>query len=221
MTMRASPPSLAPVLALCGLVGLLAAAAASADNKSSGKSSFRWVDDKGVVHYGDRIPPEYVRRERTVLNDQGVEVARLPAQRTAEQQAQDSLTSETQRKQSQHDGFLLSTYQSVHDIEQLRDTRLQQLGDQRHSIETYVDSLNARLGQLQERVQMFKPYSSAAGARPMPDQLAEDIVRTVNESHAQRNVLNAKLAEENTLRQQFQLDIDRYRQLKATVSQPR
>ncbi len=146
-----------PLLPMCALLGLLAAAGASAQSKPAGKASFRWVDDKGVVHYGDRIPPEYAKKERSVLNDQGVEVGRLPAQRTPEQIAADDRNAETQRKQQQHDGFLLSTYQSVHDIEQLRDTRLQQLADQRASTQNYLDSLNGRLGQLQARVQNFKP----------------------------------------------------------------
>ena len=208
---KMSAKQLLPVFAL---LGMFAAAGAFAQSKPAGKASFRWVDDKGVVHYGDRIPPEYAKKERSVLNDQGVEVGRLPAQRTPEQIVADERADEVRRKQLQHDGFLLSTYQSVRDIEQLRDNRLQQLADQRASTQNYLDSLNGRLGQLQMRVQNFKPYSSAPNARAVPDQLAEDIVRTVNEVRAQRSVMDGKLAEESALRQQFQLDIDRYRQLK-------
>ena len=200
------------------VLGICAAAGAHCETRTPGKASFRWVDDKGVVHYGDRIPPEYAKRERTVLNDHGVEVGRLPAQRTPEQIAEDTRNSETQQKQFQHDNFLLSTYQSLKDIEQLRDTRLQQLADQRGSTQIYLDSLNARLAQLQSRVQLFKPYNTAPGARPVPDQLAEDIVRTVNEARAQRTVFQVKIAEENKLRQQFQLDIDRYRTLKTPAN---
>lgn len=203
------------LLPLFAMLGVFAAAGAHAQVKQPGKSAFRWVDDKGVVHYGDRIPPEFAKRERSVLNDQGVEVGRLPAQRTPEQIAADESNAEAQRKLLQHDTFLLATYQSLHDIEQLRDARLQQLADQRASTQNYLDSLNGRLGQLQSRVQNFKPYSSAPNARAVPDQLAEDIVRTVNEVRAQRSVLDSKLAEESALRQQFQIDIDRYRQLKS------
>lgn len=205
-------------LPLIAMLGIFAAAAAGAQTHTPGKTSFRWVDDKGVVHYGDSVPPEYAKRERAVLNDQGVVVSKLPAQRTPQQMAEDERNDDARRKELQHDGFLLATYQSLHDIEQLRDARLQQIADQRASTQSYVDSLNARLGQLQARVQMFKPYSDAPGARAMPDQLAEDIVRTVNELRAQRAALQAKRVEESTLRQQFQVDIDRYRQLKSATS---
>lgn len=193
---------------------LVATAVAGQSSSTSGKASFRWIDDKGGVHYGDRIPPEYATRERSILNTQGVEVAKLPAERSLAQIADDDRRAEMQKKQSQHDGFLLSTYQSLHDVEHLRDTRLQQLADQRRSTQAYVDSLAARLEQLQQRAQVFKPYSSNPNARRMPDQLAEDIVRTINEQRGQLGVLATKRDEETKMREQFQSDIDRYRELK-------
>ncbi len=197
------------------LAGVLGANATAGQSSASGKSTFRWVDDKGVVHYGDRIPPEYAKRERSVLNTQGVEVGKLPAQRSPAQIDEDERIATIQRKKDQHDNFLLTTYQSVRDIEQLRDTRLQQLADQKRSTLFYIESLNGRLTQLQERAQVFKPYNDNANARPMPDQLAEDIVRTLNEQRAQRGVFEAKRAEEVELHRQFQVDIDRYRQLRS------
>ena len=49
--------------------------------------SYRWIDEQGVVHYGDSIPPQYAQKERTVLNNHGVEVRKLDAQKTPEQLA--------------------------------------------------------------------------------------------------------------------------------------
>ena len=37
---------------------------------------YQWTDDKGVVHYGDSIPPEYAKADRNVLNQQGVHAGR-------------------------------------------------------------------------------------------------------------------------------------------------
>lgn len=197
---------------------LAATAYAGSSPTNAGKMSFRWVDEKGVLHYGDHIPAEYATRERSVLNARGVEVAKLPAQRSAAQIADDEHRAEAQNKQAQHDSFLLSTYQSLHDIEQLRDARLQQLADQRRSTQVYVDSLTVRLDQLQQRTQVFKPYNQNPKARPMPDQLAEDIVRTLNEQRGQQNILAGKRNEEVKMREQFQLDIDRYSQLKGLTA---
>ena len=61
----------------------------------------------------------------------------------------------------------------------------------------------------------FKPYSSEPNARRMPDELAEELVRTSNEARNQRNALDAKRAEEADIRVQFEADIQRFRELTA------
>ena len=47
--------------------------------------AYRWVDEQGVVHYGDNIPPQYASQDRTILNAQGIEVGHLDAQKTPEE----------------------------------------------------------------------------------------------------------------------------------------
>jgi len=53
----------------------------------------------------------------------------------------------------------------------------------------------------------------------MPDDLAEDLVRTINELREQTNALAAHKEEETQLRAQFQSDIERYRELHTIHSQ--
>lgn len=114
------------------LLAAVAAGAAYADSNSTSKTvTYRWVDDQGVVHYGDQIPPQYTSKDRAVLNSQGVEVGHLDAERTPEQQAADARARAEQMRQRQHDAFLITTYTSVEDIEALRDVRLEQLHGQR------------------------------------------------------------------------------------------
>ena len=183
--------------------------------------AYKWVDEKGMTHYGDRIPPEYAKRERAVLNSQGVEVRRMEAQRTPEQIAEDQRKAQLQQQVHQHDTFLLTTYQSVRDIEQLRDARLNQLADQRRSTEAYIESLNGRLSVLQTRASAFRPYSTNPNARQMPDDMAEDLVRTMNEVRVQRTGLAQKRKEEDAMRAQFDTDIARYKVLKMPVASTR
>lgn len=175
--------------------------------------AYRWVDEQGVVHYGDHVPPEYTSKERAIINGRGVEVGHLDAQKSAEQLAADERVRAAALKKKEHDSFLLTTYTSVKDIEGLRDSRLGQLKAQRAAAEQYVESLRSRLGTLQSRALVFKPYSERADARRMPDDLAENLVRTVNELHVQSGAYAAKSAEEAQLRAQFQADIERYREL--------
>ena len=80
-------------------------------------------------------------------------------------------------------------------------------------------SLRARLATLQSRALKYRPYSERKDAARMPDDLAENLVRTVNELHVQSSALASKGAEETALRAQFQTDIERYRELHAIHSQ--
>src|ERR1700758_797598 len=173
--------------------------------------AYRWVDEQGVVHYGDNIPPQYASQDRAILNSQGVEVGHLDAQKTPEEETAAARAREAQMKQKQHDAFLVSTYTSVKDIEALRDARLDQLKGQRAAAEQYLESLRGRLTSLQSRALAYRPYSARKDAWRMPDDLAENLVRTVNELRVQSGALAAKSAEETALRAQFQADIERYR----------
>ncbi len=205
---------------------LLAVAAAGAsaqlgaqakDASKHGGIAYRWVDEQGVVHYGDNIPPQYASQERTVLNGDGIEVSHTEAQKSPEQAAAAAKTRQDALKQRQHDSFLVSTYTSVKDIESLRDLRLDQLQGQRAASAQYVESLRARLGTLQVRALSYLPYTTEA--RRMPDDVAENLVRTLNEVRQQSAALAATSEQEKELRQQFDADIARYRELHTIHSQ--
>jgi hypothetical protein len=206
-----------PRLALGLLLALSGFVPAGADAANGGKNdkgiAYKWVDEQGVVHYGDSVPPQYVQKERTILNSQGVAVGHLDAQKTPEQIAIDARAHDEEFKQKQHDSFLVTTYTSVKDIEALRDVRLDQLRGQEVAAEQYVENLHSRLAALQTRARFFRPYNSRPDAHRMPDDLAEDLVHTLNELRTQSNVLVGKGEEVSVLKAQFQTDIERYREL--------
>ncbi len=209
-----------------GFQGLLACllllsggAAQAAPGQSKQGVAYRWVDEQGVVHYGDHIPPQYANQDRAVLNSQGVEVGHLDAQKSPEQAAADARERAAQIKQRQHDAFLITTYTSVKDIEALRDARLDQLRGQHAAAQQYLESLRSRLAMLQTRALNFRPYNSNPAARRMPDDLAENLVRTVSDLDVQSRALTARNEEEVSLREQFQADIERYRALHTIHSQ--
>jgi hypothetical protein len=200
---------------LLALVGSASVAAATTRNSTDKGVTYRWTDEQGAVHYGDRIPPQYAQKEGAVLNKQGVEVRRLEAQKSAAQLAAEERAQQDVNKQKQHDAFLVNTYTSVQDIEALRDLRLDQLRGQKVAAQQYVDTVHSRLSALQKRAKLFKPYSSRSDAHRLPDDVAEDLIRALNELRTQRNLLATKTEEEAARRAQFQSDIERYRELHA------
>ena len=199
-----------------GVAAALAAApgySAPSSGKDSGKTTFRWVDEQGVIHYSDSVPPPAVGRDREVMNAEGVPVRHLDGQRSPEQIAADARARAEVVKRKQHDTFLITTYTSVKDIEALRDSRLEQLKTQSGAAQQYIESLKSRLTTLQTRAVTFRPYNTSPGARRMPDDLAEDLVRTVNEMNTQSAARASQSEEVAKLRAQFQADIERYREL--------
>jgi hypothetical protein len=209
--MRLPPRAFALLLALA-----CAAGAASAQNSGNkGGVVYRWVDEHGVVHYGDTVPPKYARDQREMLNNEGVVVGHVDAEKTPAQLAAEARAQAQRMAQKQRDYFLLSTYASVKDIESLRDERLSQLQAQQTAAQQYVESLQARLGSLESRAQQFKPYSSRPNAPRMPDELAQELVQTASEVRLQDQAIQARTQQEAQVRAQFQSDIERFEQLKA------
>jgi len=180
----------------------------------AGRTVYKWVDDQGVTHYGDHIPPEYATQERHVINAQGVEINRLEAQKTPEQMAAEDQKKLDAEQSKSRDRNLLNTYVSVQEIERLRDQRLTLLSDQIKVTSQFLEVLNGRLKKLRAASTRFKPYSDDPNAPAMPDQIAEDLVREANDIRTQEQNLREKRSEEATMRKQFESDIERFKELK-------
>ena len=88
---------------------LATAAHAQNSGSGSGKTAYKWVDDKGVIHYGDSVPAEYSQREQRQLNSQGVEVGRKQAEMTPAEAAAHAAKQKEELARKNHDLFLMST----------------------------------------------------------------------------------------------------------------
>ena len=196
------------------LLSLLVAFSSSAGADGNKRTLYKWVDDQGVTHYGDRIPPEYASQEQHIINSQGVEINRLEAQKSPEQMAQEEQKRQAAEERESRDRNLLSTYVSVQEIERLRDQRLNLLADQIKVTNQFLDTLNGRMKKLRVSSMRFRPYNTDEKAPPMPDQVAEDLVRLENDIHTQEQNLRQKRGEEATMKKQFEGDIDRFKELK-------
>jgi hypothetical protein len=202
------------VLSTLGLSLLVAFSIPAGADNNRGRTVYKWVDDQGVTHYGDRIPPEYSTQEQHIINSQGVEINRLEAQKTPDQLAQEEQKRVAAEERESRDRNLLSTYVSVQEIERLRDQRLNLLSDQIKVTTQFLETLNGRMKKLRVSSMHFRPYNTDEKAQPMPDQVAEDLVRLENDIHTQEQNLRQKRGEEATMKKQFEGDIDRFKELK-------
>ncbi len=175
--------------------------------------AYKWVDKDGVTHYGDTVPPEYSEQGREELNSQGVPLREVQRQlspaeaKVAQQRAAD------EQKRRQHDAFLLNTYTRVSDIEQVRDERVALIDGQMELARGTLAVSDQRITTLQARMVNFRPYSAAPTARRVPDQLAEEVVRTLSERRSMQAQLQQREKEKAEQVSGFAEDIARYREL--------
>lgn len=196
------------------------AAAVHADTKNSGsnKTAYKWVDEKGIVHYGDSVPPEFSQREQRQLNSQGVEVGRKQAEMSPAEAAAFAARQKEELDRKNHDIFLMSTYPSVKEIEDVRNARLDQVNAQINAAEQYIASLTTRVDGLKQRSLLFAPYNTKPGARRMPDDLAEEMVRALSELRTQNAALDTRRKERDTVSAQFDADIKRFKELRSSAA---
>jgi uncharacterized protein DUF4124 len=224
-------PAGIPMLSSAGcqvlwVFALLLSVAAAADTRPSSSRSgdhpitvYKWVDENGVVHYGDVVPQQYMDSDKTILNNRGMEVGKIEGKRTPEQMATESQQKALQAKaqaELQHerdrDRHLIATYASVEEIELLRDRRVEIVDAQALVTRQYIDQLKGHETQLVAQAEHFRPYNANASTM-MPDRLAEELVRLEADLRAQQRNLAVKEKEASDLKAQFASDIARYKEL--------
>jgi hypothetical protein len=178
---------------------------------AAGGRSYKWVDSNGVTHYGDMVPPEYSAQARAELNKQGVAVRQHARQLSPTEAADAQKIAAEEARRRQHDTFLRLTYTKVGDIEQLRDERVALIDGQMELARGSITTSDQRLKALEGRMLRFSPYMQ--GARRLPDQLAEEVSRTLSERRSLLAALQSREKEKAELRAEFDADIERYREL--------
>lgn len=202
-----------PALALALLV-VATPTAFAATKSASGEAVYRCRDVNGQSHFGQAIPEKCLEQDVEVLDGTGRVVRVIPGRRSLEQVAQQKAVEEAAKAGAQRDRTLLATYISVADIERLRDQRLELLEQQNRVTRQYIANLREREARLINDVQRFRPYSDLPKAQPLPDNLAEEIVNTVNGLQVYEQELAKNTTEQERLRTEFASDISRFKALK-------
>jgi hypothetical protein len=204
--------SLLPLVLLCLLAG------PSSAQSEKQKKLYRWVDKQGQVHYGDSIPPEYAEQDREVLNRQGVAVGREEGLVTAEEaaaKAAEEKAAREEQKRKLRDRVLLQTYQSVKELEILRDNRLELVDAQLTIQQQSLANLRAQRAQIERQVARYAPANTKPDAPPLPDEVAADLERASADISTQEANLEKRRQERESIRQSFESDIKRYQELRA------
>ncbi len=98
----------------------------------------KWVDSKGMTHYGDKLPPQEAGRSNSVLNKEGIVIKKNEASNNDQEKV---LAEQKLAEQSKIDSALLVSYNSEDDIEAAKNRNTK-------ADETTLDGLNRYLTRL-------------------------------------------------------------------------
>ncbi len=191
----------------------LAAAAAGAPLAAT----YKWIDDQGVVHYTDKLPPEAINKGNVQLDKYGVPIRRTdPAmspeqrKRIADEEARAQQLARDREVVDRRDRALLATYTMESEIDLARRRALS-------TIEQQIQSATAYTGQLTKRKADIGQRKAALGDKPVPAVLEREIANIDSELARQDELLASKQKEIAVVNARYDADKKRWRELRAAT----
>ena len=175
---------------------------------------YKWVDDNGVTHYGETIPPEYADKDREELNKYG-RVIKSEEVMTPERRREKEQEEEKQREaekaaleQQRHDRTLINTYSNVNEIDLARKRSVQQIDARINMLNSNLNTANERLLSLQNEADRY-----AKSNREIPASLKDDLKITQERRDKLQQDLEKPNAQKAALEARFNADRKRYIEL--------
>ena len=175
-----------------------------------------WKNNDGVRECGNAVPPEYAqqgheeRSQRGLVMDkqaraktpEEIEEARVQEERDAEQARLDKI-------QAAKDRVLLDTFSNVDDMELARDGQLANITSQVKLNESQINKLER---DIDERIAAAAELERR-GTEP-PEEIQNAIESLRSQIARKRTFIENKLVEQVQVRDKFDADIGRFRELK-------
>jgi hypothetical protein len=181
-------------------------------------ATYKWVDEKGVVHYTDKIPPEAVEKGNVQLDKNGVPVKRTDAAPSAEQkraraeeEAREKQLAKDRELVDRRDRALLSTYTMESEIDLARRRALSTIDQQIQSSTAYTVQLNRRRDELEAKKTTLK------AGQTVPPVLDTEIATINTELARQADLVAAKQKEVVLVNVRYDADLKRWRELRAAT----
>ena len=184
---------------------------------------YRWVDEHGSVHYGDKVPTEYLKKEHKELNEQGTMIKKHDRAMTAEERA-DRKRQEAERKrleaerraQALRDRVLTDTYTTERDLIAARDARLDAIDSQLQLSKDIIESSTEKVEKTKQIIENIK-----ASGRLVPEATYAKLDREKLQLATQKGVQQGHQIKREEVIAQFDGYIKRFRELMAEKQKKR
>ena len=167
----------------------------------------KWVDNKGVTHYSDKLPPQEAGRDNSVLSDQGIVVKKNDSSAIDRTKIDKQLV-----EQNRRDSALLGSYNSEEEIElaRHRNTKTDEI-----AIEDLVKRLMSFTAYLKKNTQttiaLFKNNKKIPGA------LKEESIYNQSQISKIIDLITVREKSIDEIRLRFDNDKVRYAELKPRI----
>lgn len=168
---------------------------------------YRWVDQNNLVHYGDRVPPQYAKGQREVIDDQGRIVNVMKREATADEIAaaekkhQQALAAQAlAAHEAQYNRSLTDTYTNVKQLDGAYRDRIAIVDAKIESAGKTRAEIRAKLGPL---------YLRAKDKQPEPG-LDKRIKQGQARLQGQDAIIESLRGDKKQIEQRYQSDRQRY-----------
>lgn len=200
---------------------LLVASAAAQSSSEKPKKLYKWVDEKGNVHYSDTVPNDQIRNGRQEIT--GSSVKTVARQKTAEELEAERLAAlqEAELKrirdaQDVADRALLMTYPTEADLFRARDKELEGVDGTMATNKMAITSHEKALTDMLSSAAEFE-----RAKKPVPLQVTQSIDKIRKDLEEQRRLSSQYEASKLQIRSDYDKKLARYLELKARTKEQR
>ena len=177
---------------------------------------YKWTDERGKVHYTDKIPPEAVNRENVQLNRQGLTIRKTEQARPSTQPLAKTETDEQRARQAERDKLLavrrdralIESYTNENEIDLAKTRAVATIDGQVQSAQAYIAQMQKRRDELEGKKGTFAP-------RPVPGALVLEIETIDAEVVRQHEFIAAKKKESANVAARYDADKQRFHELRS------
>lgn len=176
---------------------------------------YRWVDENGTVHYGDKVPARYLKKEHDELNEQGTMIRKHDRAMTSEERAEKKKQAAEQKRlenerraQALRDRVLTDTYTTERDLIAARDARLDAIDSQLQLSKDIIDSSTQKVEKTAKLIESIK-----TSGKMVPEATYAKLEREKLQLATQKGVQQGHQIKRKEVIEQFDAYIKRFREL--------
>jgi chaperonin cofactor prefoldin len=180
--------------------------------------AYKWVDDKGVIHYTDTPPPDVTKRQSTQINSQGrttrINAAALTPEQLAEQQARNAAKLENEKKIAERkrlDNMLTSTYSKEPDFDAAYNRSAASINAKLASLSERMKAVDEREAKINDEMEFYKAGKKKGKNKQVevPAELTNGLERATKEREVLKS--DTAIAQKELAELKSRIDFERAR----------